>query len=322
MRYEDGDQTVQPIGGALAPTRIANSYWLPAATVTWSFLPDMQLRLHASKTIARPQFRELAPQIYQDFESDREFTGNPFLTDSELLNVEARYEYYFARGQRLSRRRLLQEDRQSDRGGRLLRRRRPAPHRLRQRAAGELYGAEVEVQAYLPLAGLGGALLRHPPAAARSAITPTPSREISADDSVIIGPDLQPVAANLLFEDGAPLTGQSDHLANLQIGIEDTDSLSQATFLITYASERVTNRGPIQGLLRQPDIIERPGPAPRFRAPPGGADSSARAPSSSFEARNLTGQDYEEFQQIGGNRIDINSYAVGQSFSLGVTVHF
>ena len=41
-----------------------------------------------------------------------------------------------------------------------------------------------------------------------------------------------------------------------------------------------------------------------------------------FEARNLTGQDYEEFQQAGDNRIDINSYRVGQSFSLGVTVHF
>ena len=43
-----------------------------------------------------PQFRELAPQIYQDFESDREFTGNPFLIDSELINAEARYEWYFA----------------------------------------------------------------------------------------------------------------------------------------------------------------------------------------------------------------------------------
>jgi len=41
-----------------------------------------------------------------------------------------------------------------------------------------------------------------------------------------------------------------------------------------------------------------------------------------FEARNLTGQDYEEFQQVGGNRTDINSYRVGQSFSLGATIHF
>src|SRR3546814_17153913 len=62
----------------------------------------MQFRLHASKTIARPQFRELAPQQYLDTEPDRTFFGNQFLTDSELLNAEARYEWYFDRDQRLS----------------------------------------------------------------------------------------------------------------------------------------------------------------------------------------------------------------------------
>src|SRR3546814_14648365 len=59
-------------------------------------------RLHASKTIARPQVRELAPQQYLDTETDRTFFGNQFLTDSELLNAEARYEWYFDRDQRLS----------------------------------------------------------------------------------------------------------------------------------------------------------------------------------------------------------------------------
>jgi hypothetical protein len=34
--------------------------------ITWNFMEDMQLRLHASKTIARPQFRELAPQQFLD----------------------------------------------------------------------------------------------------------------------------------------------------------------------------------------------------------------------------------------------------------------
>jgi outer membrane receptor protein involved in Fe transport len=81
---------------------LSRGYWLPALTATWRFTPDMQLRLALSKTIARPQFRELAQQVYQDFESDREFTGNPFLTDSQLYNAEARYEWYFARDQRVS----------------------------------------------------------------------------------------------------------------------------------------------------------------------------------------------------------------------------
>src|SRR5690606_26766674 len=74
-------------------------YWLPAGTVTWNFYEDMQLRFGASKTIARPQFRELAPQQYLDPDSDRVFIGNPYLMDTELLNFDARYEWYFDRGQ-------------------------------------------------------------------------------------------------------------------------------------------------------------------------------------------------------------------------------
>jgi TonB-dependent receptor len=320
VRYEDGVETVQPIGSTLAATRIANAYWLPAATITWSFGDNMQLRLHASKTIARPQFRELAPQIYQDFESDREFTGNPFLTDSRLFNLEARYEYYFAPGQRLSVAGFWKKiDNPIEAaaffagGGQLRTGFANAPQAT-------LYGVEVEAQAHLPLAGLGGPFWATRRLLLIGNYTYTQSQARS-DDSVIIGPDLQPVASNLLFEDGAPLTGQSDHLANVQLGIEDTETVSQATFLVTYASERVTNRGPIQGLLRQPDIIERPGLRLDFVARQEVPVFGARV-EFKLEARNLLGRDYEEFQQSGDNRIDINSYRLGQSLSLGATVHF
>src|SRR3546814_15241722 len=64
--------------------------------------PDMQLRLNGSKTIARPQFRELVAQVYLDPESNRLYRGNPSLTDSELWNAELRYEWYFERDQRFT----------------------------------------------------------------------------------------------------------------------------------------------------------------------------------------------------------------------------
>src|SRR3546814_17862670 len=66
VRYETAKQHVTPVDlfgigtGGVTSTRLNNSYWLPAATVTWNFAEDMQLRLNASKTIARPQFRDLA----------------------------------------------------------------------------------------------------------------------------------------------------------------------------------------------------------------------------------------------------------------------
>ena len=49
----------------------------------------------------------------------------------------------------------------------------------------------------------------------------------------------QPSAVSNIFIDGTPLTGQSDHLVNLQIGLEDTDRLSQQRLLLSYVSDRV-----------------------------------------------------------------------------------
>ena len=49
----------------------------------------------------------------------------------------------------------------------------------------------------------------------------------------------QPSAVSNFFIDGTPLTGQSDHLVNLQIGLEDTDRLSQQRLLLSYVSDRV-----------------------------------------------------------------------------------
>lgn len=320
VRYEDGKQRVRPVGSSLSATQINNDYWLPAATITWNFAEDMQLRLHGSKTIARPQFRELAPQLYQDFESDREFTGNPFLVDSELLNFEGRYEYYFGRGERLTIAGFYKEiDNPIEAaaffagGGQLRTGFANAPK-------AELYGAEIEFQKYLPLDTLGGDFFATRRLLLIGNYTYTSSK-IKADDSLVIGPDLQPVQANLLFRDGAPMVGQSDHLANLQIGIEDTETLSQATVLLTYASERVTNRGPIQGVNRQPDIIEKPGFRLDFVAREA-VEFLGQPMEIKFEARNLTGQKYEEFQKFGDNRIDVNTYDLGRTFSLGVELKF
>ena len=68
VRYEDATQTVSLPGGhgqsSTRPveTNLANDYFLPGGTITWEVIPDLQLRFSASKTIARPQFRELIDQ--------------------------------------------------------------------------------------------------------------------------------------------------------------------------------------------------------------------------------------------------------------------
>jgi outer membrane receptor protein involved in Fe transport len=107
-RWEKAEQFVRPVQVFARPTnsgastRLENDYVLPALTVTYKFLDTMQLRFNASQTIARPQFRELMFQSYYDPESNRAYRGNPLLVDSEFVNAEARYEWYYARDQRFS----------------------------------------------------------------------------------------------------------------------------------------------------------------------------------------------------------------------------
>lgn len=318
VRYEDAEQFVTPDAGA--GTSLSKSYLLPAATLTYNIQDDMQFRVAASKTVARPQFRELARQIYQDFDSDRQFTGNPFLTDSQLYNGEARLEWYFDRNQRLSVAGFYKKIKNPIEaaaffaGGGVLR------TGFANAPEAQLYGAEIELEKHFPLDSLGGPFFETKRLVLIANYTYTTSK-LKVDNSTVIGPDLSPVAANALFRDGAPLTGQSDHIGNVQLSFEDTDRLSQLTFLFNYASERVTNRGPIQGTLSQPDIQEKPGIRLDIVGRQGfkllNTDMELK-----IEARNLTETPYKEFQKAGANIIYLNRYDVGRSFSVGLTANF
>ncbi|NML04539.1 TonB-dependent receptor [Sphingomonas sp. G-3-2-10] len=323
VRYEKADESVNT-GGAIN-TRLNNAYWLPAATLTWNFAEDMQLRVHGSKTIARPQFRELAPQLYQDFESNRQFYGNPLLNDSQLYNGELRFEWFFAREQRVT---LAGFFKKIDKpietvaffpGGST------TPQvGFSYAPSARLYGAEVEGVKYIPLDFISPAhrllLIAN--------YTYTKS-ELSVDESLVPSPLQGGVAtyvkANQLFVNGDPLVGQSDHLVNFQLGIENRDRLSQVTFLVNYASDRVTNRGPVPPSgtgIPEPNIVERPGwrfdIVARQGFTLGGVDLELK-----FEARNLTKRRYEEFQIFpNGVRRDVNTYDMGRSFSLGISATF
>jgi hypothetical protein len=136
------------------------------------------------------------------------------------------------------------------------------------------------------------------------------------DTTVPVGTGGAPVPASNVFDDGTPLTGQSKHLVNVQLGLEDTDGLSQQTLLLTYASNRVTNRGP-NG---QPDLVEKPGLRLDFVAREG-FSLWGRSGEIKFEARNLTGEGYEEFQSLNGSRIENNSYGLGRTISLGISLN-
>jgi TonB-dependent receptor len=324
VRYEDGKQSVTLVdlfsqGGLAQIPGIEKSYLLPAATLTWNLRSDMQLRLHGSKTLARPQFRELAPQVYFDTESDRQFFGNPFLTDSTLTNAEARAEWYFAPQQRVSLAGFYKrinkpiEAIASFTGGAAL------ITTFGNAPSADLYGVEVEAQKFLPLSGLG--LDQHRLVVIGNYTFSRSEIKVADGDTTILNDLRGPRPAREVFFDGDPLTGQSEHIANAQIGIENTARLQQATLLFNYASKRVTSRGPASAGVRQADIFERPGLSidaivrQGFRV--AGREVEVKA-----EARNLTNNGYEETQDVRGTRLFINRYDTGRSFSLGASLKF
>ena len=323
MRYEWARQTVSPVQvfntptASLAGTLLERAYWLPALTMTYQITPEMQLRLSGSKTIARPQFRELIFQLYFDPDSNRQFRGNPLLKDSQLYNAEARYEWYFARDQRFSAAGFFKKIRNpietfaSFSDNSVLSSFANAPR-------ARLYGGELEAQKYFPLSGLSETGFWGSRRAVLIAnYTYTKSRiTVRPDDPVAVFASAASKATDL-FRDGTALTGQSDHVANLEIGLEDTDRLSQQTFLLTYASKRVTKRGAAQ----QPDIIEYPGLKLDFVARQGINIAGVRL-EAKLEVRNITGTKYKEYQENGENRIFYNRYRPGRSASFGLSATF
>ncbi len=322
VRYEDAKQSVAldqsvfntPIVGATA-TNLNNDYWLPGVTVTWLATDDLQVRLAGSKTIARPQFRELVEQVYFDPESNRTFRGNPFLVDSELLNAEARLEYYMGGQDKVSIAGFYKKIDNpieafilAQAGGGFITSYANAPE-------AQIYGGEIELQKAFPLYDWGG-FFQAKDFVVRANYTYTQSDiKVQAGDITFVPPNGMGDATQY-FDDGDRLTGQSDHIANVQISLEDQDKLQQFTVLFNYGSDRVTSRG-----FQQPDVVEDPGLT---------IDLVARSVIKLFrqpfelelEARNITGRDNFEFQTNGTNRIEINSYEKGTSFSIGISTEF
>ncbi len=321
VRYEDAEQSVTPVEVFATPlnstsaTALSNSYWLPGATVTVEPADGLQVRASASRTIARPQFRELIFQTYYDPETNRQFNGNPLLTDSELTNLELRGEYYLGGSDRVSMAGFYKDIKNpieafstfSDNS---------QLTSFANAPSATLWGVEADLQYTFELYDMGG-LLESKELLVFANYTYTQSEiSVQAGDITQLFPG-GPTAATNLFIDGRPLTGQSDHLVNFQLSLEDIDQLQQFTVLVNYASERVTSRG-TAGL---PDIVENPGLTVDlvYRQ---GLELFGSEVELSLEARNIFGRPNREYQTDGTNRVEINSYDVGTELAASLSFTF
>ena len=75
---------------------------LPSANLIFSINKKQNLRLSFSKTLNRPEFRELAPFGFYDFTEGFFTDGNPNLKVAQIQNIDLRYEFYPGKGQLFS----------------------------------------------------------------------------------------------------------------------------------------------------------------------------------------------------------------------------
>jgi len=72
---------------------------LPSVNLIYSLTNKINFRLSASKTVSRPEFRELAPFSFYNFLNDNLTSGDPTLKRATINNYDARFEFYPGAGQ-------------------------------------------------------------------------------------------------------------------------------------------------------------------------------------------------------------------------------
>lgn len=333
-RYEDGEQVTNAYS-TLTPANVSQTvinedYLLPAATVTWNPLDDIQVRAGFSKTITRPQFRELTPAIFIDDATDLAYRGNPFLRNTRIENYDVRGEYYFGRGRFVTLggfyKKLdgpIEEANDRDLGGFEFVSFINAP-------SAKLYGFEFEFENTWPVADLvGWRFLSTKDLVFKTNYTWSKSDVSNAGTVVTSSIDSQsaraiadPLPGSSVFEDGRALQGQSRHLFNLQIGVEDVEAESKATILVNWASSRIRQVELILGGVVTPRVIEEPPVTLDFvwsrRFERFGGQWQI-----GLEVRNILGDDYAATQTFPDDTVALyDTYQLGRKISASLKREF
>jgi hypothetical protein len=99
-RFEANDIRVSPYdiyGRTIEETdraTLKNRNVLPSASLIFSPTSKMNIRLVGAETVARPEFRELAPFLFTDFVGGFNVFGNPKLQQTKIWNADVRWEWF------------------------------------------------------------------------------------------------------------------------------------------------------------------------------------------------------------------------------------
>jgi outer membrane receptor protein involved in Fe transport len=104
LRVENFIQKLNSFGYSNDTIEVNSNYLdiLPSFNATYSLNEKTNLRFSASRTVARPEFRELAPFGFYDFTTASSIFGNDSLKRTQIVNLDVRYEMFPSNAQLLS----------------------------------------------------------------------------------------------------------------------------------------------------------------------------------------------------------------------------
>ncbi len=223
-RYEDFSQKISYPNNIGSEGLLETDGVYPAMNITWRALEDYQVRLGFSQTVSYPGLIERSESQSYDPQTDDPIFGTPDLKVSEIDNLDLRFEYYFGASNRASLAFFTKEiDNPVERA---------IPDASGSAAAGityknqksaELDGIELDFNTMLIDTDAHGFFVNGNLSYIDSAASLT-SKSIQLE-----GAD----------SDGRSLQGQSEYLANLQIGYDHYPTEQKVTLLLNYFDDRI-----------------------------------------------------------------------------------
>lgn len=187
------DRSMDPASSLISHHNYINLDILPSVNVTYDINDRHLLRFAYGMSLNRPEFREVSPAVYYDFDLFNEIGGNENLESCKIQNVDLRYEFYPASNEVISAGLFFKyfdkpiEWTYTDMGGSLR-------YNYQNAISASCFGAEIELRKTLDFIGMKGFTLLLNASVIASNVT--------FDDSGIIK------------QENRPMQGQSPYIIN------------------------------------------------------------------------------------------------------------
>jgi outer membrane receptor for ferrienterochelin and colicin len=298
-RVEVTDIFVQSFNEQLEPGELKQVDILPSINTTYSLNEKMNFRAGYSRTLARPNFREIAPYTSFDFVGEPAFTGNADLQRTTIDNFDTRWEWYPNLGEYLSVSAFYKKFHNPiERAINTLAQNNEIF--IQNVAQAKVYGLEFEVNKRLSfitpslqnfLVGTNLSLIK-----SEVSITPQELEQIRR-----VRPDA---------DDTRPLFGQSPFVANASLSYQNDPLGLVATANYNVFGDRISAIS-VGGT---PNIYERSRPVASIVVSKSLGNFTVKA-----VADNIFNPEFKHSHEYNGEEFIYSSYKQGRTYSLGLT---